>query len=176
MSHQFKESLAKSHAAEDNPIWEQIYRRAFPDFEAMVNHRQDGPHQRAGIDRSVIMTNAKQILIDEKARYKNEITGKIYDDILLEVYSDEKRQTEGWVTKPLLADYIAYAILPLGKCYLLPVIQMQKAWKEHGKKWRKEYREVRAQNNGWVTLSCPVKPRVLFPAIGACLRIEFDAQ
>ena len=51
--HDFTESLARSHAAEDWPIWETIYRRAFPDFAAMVNHRQDGWHQRQGIDRSI---------------------------------------------------------------------------------------------------------------------------
>jgi hypothetical protein len=174
MTHDFQESLAKSHAAEDHPVWEQIYRTAFPDFAAMVNHRSDGPHQRAGIDRSVILSNAKQLMIDEKARYKNAITGKVYDDILLEVWSDECRKIEGWVSKPLLADYIAYAILPLGKCYLLPVIQLQAAWQKHGAFWRSGSREIRAQNNGWITVSCAVEPAVLFKAIGACLRVVFN--
>jgi hypothetical protein len=174
LTHNFTESLKKSHAAEDHPVWRDIYKQAFPDFAGMVNHRSDGPHQRAGIDRSIILRNSKQLLIDEKARYRNEITGRVYDDILLEVWSDEQRRIPGWVCKPLLADYIAYAILPLGKCYLLPVIQMQAAWKKHGHEWMQQSREVRAKNNGWVTVSCPVEPKVLFPAIGACLRVCFD--
>ena len=47
--HDFAESLAASHAASDLPIWEQIYRRAFLTFCAMVDHRDDGEHQRAGL-------------------------------------------------------------------------------------------------------------------------------
>jgi hypothetical protein len=37
---------------------------------AMIDHRQDGEHQRAGIDRSIVLNNSKQILIDEKVREK----------------------------------------------------------------------------------------------------------
>ena len=37
----------------------------------MVDHRDDGEHQRAGIDRSVILANSKQLLIDEKVRNKD---------------------------------------------------------------------------------------------------------
>ena len=62
--HDFSDSLAASHRASDLSIWEEIYRKSFPDFLAMVDHRQDGEHQRAGIDRSVILENSKQILID----------------------------------------------------------------------------------------------------------------
>ena len=49
--HDFGESLRFSHSASDLPIWEEVYRQAFPSFAAMVDHRQDGEHQRAGIDR-----------------------------------------------------------------------------------------------------------------------------
>jgi hypothetical protein len=174
MTHNFRESLAKSHAAENSDIWERIYRSAFPDFAAMVNHRQDGPHQRAGVDRSITLTNSKQILIDEKARYRNALTGKVYTDILLEVWSDEQRAVPGWVCKPLLADYIAYAILPLGKCYMLPVVQLQSAWQKNSFLWLATLPEVRARNNGWVTVSVPVDPSVLFREIGACLRVSFE--
>lgn len=168
MIHDFAESLAASHAASDLPIWEQIYRRAFPTFCAMVDHRDDGEHQRAGIDRSVILANSKQLLIDEKVRNKD------YGDILLEYVSNDRFNSPGWVCKPLRADYIAYAIVPAGRCYLLPVIQLQIAWERHGELWKREFRNVQAHNNGYTTHSVAVPPERLFPAIGGALRVSFD--
>ena len=166
--HDFTESLAASHRASDLPIWEEIYRKSFPDFLAMADHRQDGEHQRAGIDRSVILSNSKQVLIDEKIRYKD------YGDILLEYVSNDRFNSPGWVCKPLRADYIAYAIVPAGRCYLLPVIQLQIAWARHGDLWKHEFRNVPAHNNGYTTHSVAVPPERLFPAIGGALRVSFD--
>jgi len=172
--HIFRESLARSHAAEDLPLWEEVYRKAFPTMVSMANHRQDGYHQRLGIDRSITLANAKQILIDEKFRGRNEKTGKVYDDIALEYLSNRDRNIPGWVCKSLLADYIAYAIGPLGKCYLLPVLQLQQAWKNNSRTWLKAYQQIPAQNEGWVTMSLCLPVPVLFKAIGNCLRIEFS--
>ena len=171
--HDFAESLASSHAASDLPIWEEIYRSSFPGFVAMVDHREDGEHQRAGIDRSVILANSKQILVDEKVRGRNKITGKVYEDIALEYLSNEGRGVPGWVCKPLRADYIAYAIAPLGRCYLLPVMQLQLAWSRNGDLWRQQYRSVRAQNNGYVTVSVGVPVGVVFAEVGRALRVRF---
>lgn len=171
--HDFRKSLAMSHAASDWEGWEDVYRTAFPSFAAMVDHRQDGPHQRAGIDRSVTLANSKQLLVDEKVRGRNKVTGKIYEDIALEYLSDSKRKVPGWVCKPLLADYIAYAILPLGICYLLPVIQLQQAWMAHSAEWLHAYKIAVAKNTTWETMSCCVPPKVLYQAIGSTLRVHF---
>lgn len=175
MIHDFQESLSASHAADQLPIWEKCYRKFFPDFAAMVNHRQDGDHQRIGIDRSVILTNSKQFLVDEKVRFRNRITGKVYEDIALEEYGDEDKGTLGWAEKSLLADYIAYAIAPLGKCYLLPVPQLQMAWRIHKSAWKRTYSfPIRAHNKSWTTISWGIPVPVLFKAIGGCLRCEFE--
>jgi hypothetical protein len=176
--HNFADSLAQSHAAEDLPFWQEIYKQAFPNMAAMINHRQDGEHQRAGIDRSIILQNSKQLLIDEKVRGKNKITERVYTDIALEYWSDYERKIPGWVCKPLRADYIAYAIAPLGKCYLLPVLQLQKAWLKHGENWIEIYQPpIKAKNkyngNFWTTISVGVPVDILFKAIGEGLRISF---
>lgn len=174
--HNFADSLARSHAAEDWPGWEVIYRKAFPDFATMVNHRRDGWHQRLGIDRSIILANSKVVRVDEKVRGKNAKTGLVYTDIALEWWSDEKRRIPGWVCKDLMADYIAYAILPLGRCYLLPVVQLQSAWLRNKDEWTKTggYRIGRSENEGWTTVFVCVPVDVLFGAIGKCLRVTFD--
>lgn len=168
--HDFNESLRRSHSASDLPIWLEIYRQAFPTLQAAIDHRQDGEHQRAGIDRSVILANSKQILIDEKVRWK------AYDDIALEYWSDRDRRIPGWVCKPLRADYICYAIAPIGRAYLLPVPQLQQAWAKHGDVWREIYPDCNARNRNYVTVSCPVPVAVLFKAIGECLRVTFTPQ
>lgn len=167
--HDFQESLAASHSASDLPIWEEIYRKSFPDFLAMVDHRQDGEHQRAGIDRSVILENSKQILIDEKIRWKP------YPDIAVEYLSNDRTGAPGWACKPLRADYIAYAIAPLGMCYLLPVIQLQQAWRRKGEIWKASCFIVRAPNRGYTTLSAAVPVHELFSEIGRALRVPFAA-
>lgn len=174
MQHDFAESLAFSHAASDLPIWLDIYRKAFPTMQVMLDHRQDGEHQRAGIDRSITLANSKQILIDEKVRGRNKKTGLVYEDIALEYWSDERRRIPGWVCKQLRADFICYAIAPLGKAYLLPVPQLQQAWGESGDNWIGRFQRIEAKNNGYVTISVGVPVSVLFQAIGKALRITFD--
>lgn len=171
--HDFNKSLAMSHAHSVWPGWEPLYREFFPSMIGLHYHGQDGDHQRAGIDRSVVLSNAKTIWIDEKVRGRNR-NGQVYDDILLEVFSDEQRKTLGWACKPLQADYIAYLIAPLGVCHLLPVLQLQLAWTRHGTAWAQTYGWRRAQNRSWVTASVPVPVEVLYPAIGSGLRGRFD--
>lgn len=169
----FDECLAFSHAAEDLPFWLDVYRKAFPNLTACISHRQDGEHQRAGIDRSIILENSKQILIDEKVRGRNRITGRVYEDIALEYISNDTINSPGWVVKPLRADYIAYAIAPLGICYLLPVVQLQQAYQKNSYNWLNYYHTIRAKNKNYNTLSVCVPTDVLFPAIGQELRINF---
>lgn len=166
--HDFKESLAKSHAASDHPMWLHVYRQFFPSMVACVDHREDGEHQRAGIDRSITLTNSKQILIDEKVRSKD------YGDILLEYVSVDTTGAPGWVCKPIRADFIAYAILPRGKAYLLPVIALQIAWLRNNKDWLSEYGTRPATNRGYRTLNCPVPFGPLFRAITTAQIATFE--
>lgn len=164
----FHSDLAFSHNAEDLPIWEEIYRKAFPQFAGMINYRSYGEHQRAGIDRGVYLEHAKEVLIDEKVRRKN------YNDILLEFLSNDYTGAPGWVCKQLRADYIAYAFLNSGQCHLLPVVQMQAAWRKKGEEWKERHGVKTAKNNGYQTHSCPVPIPELYKAIGSCLHVSFS--
>jgi len=168
--HNFKDSLARSHEAEDLAIWGEVYHKAFPTMQAMINHRQDGDHQRQGIDRSIILRNSKQITVDEKIRFKP------YNDILLEVWSDKDRKVPGWVAKDLLCDYIAYAVAPLGVCYLLPVPQLREAWQRNGARWWRDYFKPEADNGNWITQSVVVPAAELMAEIQASLTVKFVAQ
>jgi len=163
----FQEDLAFSHKAEDLPIWREIYQGAFPGFVGMISYRESGEHQKAGVDRGVYLGNAKEILVDEKVRRKD------YGDISLEYLSNDYTNAPGWVCKPLRADFIAYAVLPAGMCHLLPVHQMQQAWVKNQGEWMKLYGTKKAVNEGYSTHFCPVPAKVLYPAMGQCLRVGF---
>jgi len=167
----FIDDLAYSHACEDAACWAQIYRMAFPTMMAMHSHKADGDHQRNGIDRSVILDNGKQILIDEKARRRHD-TG----DIMLEYVSNNVRGTPGWVEKRLMCDYIAYAFIPSGTAYLFPVVQLQAAWSKNKESWLASFGTRAAKNNGYETFNCPVTTNLLFKEIGQMLRIHFTPQ
>ncbi len=172
--HDFDECLKQSHDAHDLPIWEYMYRQAFPDLLAMHDHREDGYWQRAGIDRSLILQSSKQILVDEKIRGRNRKTGMVYEDIAIEYVSNDRSGALGWAEKPMAADYIAYAIAPLGKGYLLPVPHLQNAWRLHKDVWLRKFHSRTAPNKGYNTLFCPVPVAALFKAMGEQLRFTFE--
>lgn len=171
----FNRSLSASHEAEDLPIWRECYEKFFPGLVSMTNHREDGQYQRAGVDRVLVLSSGKAIYVDEKPRFKA-YPGE--PDIALEYWSNEERGIKGWVNKPLIADYIAYAILPRGLCYLLPVIQLQSAWEAHGQKWIATYKrceaETAAGRTTYTSVCVAVPVSILFPAIGNCLRATFS--
>lgn len=166
--HDFRDSLRKSAEQADNPIWESVYRKAFPTFDAMSCVRKDGWAQRGGIDRVVVLSSGRTLTVDEKVRDRD------YGDILLEYWSNEQRKVPGWVAKDLACDYIAYAILPTKKCYLLPFQTLRKAWQENRKAWVQNYRRIEAQNSGYVTVSVGVPVPVLMGSLTKAMEVAWS--
>jgi hypothetical protein len=174
--HTFGESLRDSHRYGNMPEWILCYKQFFPGISErdIHSHQQDGWQQRAGIDKSIIRGDSFQILIDEKVRV-NVPDGT--NDILLEVWSDREKRVPGWVQTPLACHFIAYMILPRRKCHLLPVLQLQAAWKKHGEDWGRTFGVRKARNEwggrSWTTESVPVPVNDLYAAIGATLHCSF---
>jgi hypothetical protein len=148
-------------------MWKEIYNKAFPNLQSINNAREDGELQSHGIDRILVLNSGKVICVDEKVRRKN------YPDILLEYIANDQTKTKGWIEKSLLCDFIAYAFINTGFCYLLPVVPLQKAWTVNKDKWFKEFKIVVAENKNYKTLSLPIPIPILFTAIGNSLRIRF---
>jgi len=157
--HDFATSLALSNSYADAPWWLDIYRRAFPSLVSAVSVRDDGWAQRGGIDRVLTLACGRTYSVDEKVRTND------WPDILLEQWSDEQRRSPGWVQKPLACDFIAYAFAPSRKCYLLPVVPLQRAWRQRGRCWVAQFGQRRARNPGYVSASVPVPIDVLMPAM-----------
>ena len=169
-AHDFKADLVRSYAQENASYWDAIYRDLFPGMAAYIRHSQDGDHQRLGVDTTIIMKNSKTYTIDEKIRLQD------FPDILCEEWSDVERKIPGWLTKPLLCDFILYLNIPGGKVYLLPTLQLQSAWRRHGEEWKRTRKPKPAHNRDlktgrqWTSINWALGYEELYPRIGACLR------
>jgi hypothetical protein len=166
LRHNFAESLAISQAQANEPWWEDVYRAAFSNFAGMVNVRDDGWAQRGGIDRVITLKSGKTVSVDEKSRKED------WPDILWEFWSVREKKIPGWCNKDQACDFIAYAFIPSKTCYLLPALQMRRAWAKYGRTWidlgrarENGFRLVEAQNDGYVTESVAVPLRESFDAI-----------
>jgi len=174
--HDFKSDLAFSHDLEGAEFWREIYEQFFPGNVAVIRHSADGDHQRLGIDTTVVMGNAKIYRLDEKTRRND------YGDILLEEFSDLERHIPGWVVKPVLSDFILYAIPKAGKAYLLPCAALQTAWARNCETWRRTCQRVEAHNRDprtgreWASVSWAIPERDLFQALGRYLRANFEPE
>jgi hypothetical protein len=172
----FNEDLEWSHAQAKLPLWEETYKKAFPDFNQMTYVADDGWAQRGGIDRIVTTTGGRVWQIDEKSRrdywpvslphrkyFKPHVT--VFPDIALEFMDNDKRKTPGWIEKPMACDYLAYNILPLRQVYLLPMAQAQAVWRRYKLEWLEQFHWKESQNRGYKTLFCPVPVPVLMRAV-----------
>lgn len=168
MIHDFRDSLAFSEVASDEAFWEDVYRKAFPNF---VNHMlasADTASQRLGIDRVIVLGNGKILTIDEKKRKE------VYQDILLEYISVDTTGAPGWIEKDLTIDFLAYAFMPTKRVYLFSWPILRRAWTRYKAEWIKTYRNIIAQNNGYKTLSVAVPIDVLIKAVSTASIIQVE--
>ena len=157
--HDFRERLDWSESQKDEPFWDAVYQKAFPNI---VNHMPapgDVASQRMGIDRVVFLANGRSVLIDEKKR------GKEYDDILLEYISVDTTGAPGWIEKDMAIDFLAYAFIPSRRCYLYSWPLLRQAWEANKERWLTLYRPVIARNRDYSTYSLPIPILVLQRAI-----------
>lgn len=161
--HKFGPQLAYSAKLSDEPSWDAFYRRVWSDM--VSSHRLDGANQwqRDGVDRIVYLPNRKEIRIDEKKRTKD------YGDILLEEWSvfygeGDRRNKIGWALDAnKVCDFIAYAVIPAQRCYLLPFEILRLAFAVNRDEWVRKYRKPPAQNDGYQTINVALKWNVLYP-------------
>jgi hypothetical protein len=177
MLHDFRKSLAMSHAQADADWWPTVYRKAFPSFDSMSCVRNDGWAQRGGIDRVIVLKSSKTISVDEKVRAKD------WGDIALERWSDRGKQTPGWIQKDLACDFIAYAFIPSQRCYLFPFLTLRKAWLIEGRRWCDlaeaevgGFKVILAKNNGYTTESVAVPIDVLLAPIRQAMIVSWARE
>lgn len=169
MKSEFFASRNRAQAISEAPFWDEVYQQAFPGFHAQVSH-PSGEHwgQYAGIDRTVVLSSGASITLDEKLRYSP------YQDVLLEFWAVKEKSVPGWVCLDLACDFIAYTILPLGICYLLPFPLLRRAWHMNGEAWKKKYWIITAQNKDYTSESVAVPMKDLAIALVGAMRVTFE--
>lgn len=132
MKSEFFASRDRAQTICEADFWNDIYQKAFPGYHAQVSH-PSGEHwgQYAGIDRTITLVSGTHITVDEKLRYSP------YKDVLLEYWAVKEKNVPGWICLDLACDFVAYTVLPLGLCYLLPFPLLRHAWHLHGEEWKK---------------------------------------
>lgn len=164
--HDFRRQLAYSETASDEPFWNAVYRKAFPN---MVNHMVcsgNTQSQRMGIDRLILLSSGRTLSVDEKKRREE------YDDILLEYVSVDTTGAPGWMEKDLAIDYIAYAFMRTQRVYLFDWPMLRRAWLHYKSVWLAKYPKITAQNNGYKTLSLAVPIEVVRNAVNTAMIIQ----
>lgn len=164
--HGFREQLAFSEAASDEPFWDAVYKKAFPN---MVNHMVcsgDTHSQRIGIDRLILLSSGRTLAIDEKKRREE------YNDILLEYVSVDTTGAPGWIEKDLMIDYLAYAFMKSQRVYLFDWLALRRAWLHYRDEWKRKYQVIVAQNNGYKTLSLAVPKETLRAAVSLAMVVQ----
>lgn len=162
--HDFNQQLAYSNT--EDAFWEAVYRQHFPNLVSLMACPGDHASQRMGIDRVLLLANGQLLRIDEKKRRG------AYEDVALEYISVDRTKAPGWIEKDLFIDYLAYAIMPLRRVYMLPWPQLRAAWLrnrqtwlEWGKERKNGLRLNEAQNKGYKSLFVCVPYPILMRAM-----------
>ena len=164
--HNFLKDLAWSEKAGDEPFWNAIYHKAFPNMVSAMSCPGDFASQRMGIDRVILLSNGETIKIDEKKRREDR------GDILLEYISNDVTDAPGWIEKDLAIQYLAYAFIPSRRCYLFDWPMLRRAWLKFKDGWISRGPFIAAQNNGYKTISTAVPTKELLSAVSSARIIQ----
>lgn len=171
IAHSFAEQDAFSKRAEDEAFWLAAYKAFFPDFLTMSPCVPNVDAQRMGVDRVIVLTNGREVRIDEKKRAQTYTGADGKPDILLEFLSNDRIGAPGWIAKPLLIDFIAYGLLDTKMVYMLPWDGLRRVWRGNGDGWKQRYGVKKAVNNGYSTHSVAVPVSELYRAISAACQV-----
>lgn len=168
VTHEFRERLSYSESMSDEPFWDAVYKKAFPNLVNQMLASANTESQRMGIDRVLILANGQVLKIDEKKR------AEAYADILLEYVSVDTTGAPGWIEKDLSIDYLAYAFMPTRRVYLFPWLMLRRAWGRYKDEWKSKYPKITAQNKGYKTHSVAVPIDVLVKAVSIASIIQVE--
>ena len=179
--HDFKKSLAHENEVAVMPFWEEGYREFFGKAHGKIDsiiRCENKKWQKLGVDRIIVLDRSgdvgqpckRHIYVEEKYRKKDYFYvgadgKKSIPEIFLETWSDKDRKIPGWMAKPMLCDWLAYAFLPSRKLFLFPYAPLKAAFDGNRDEWKIRYSEKQAENNGYFTTGIPVPGHELWNKI-----------
>ena len=137
----FYDDLAEEREFSQNIIWQRIYHQLFPNL-VKVTRETDTHLQRMGIDRWILLEDSTSLKIEEKYR------SKLYNDLAVEIWSNEERESPGWCRKKLICDYVLYLFRDYGIYYLIDFPQLHELTLSHWEDWLVKYKQIRTLNEG----------------------------
>jgi len=155
--HCFEETNGRTKSVRHLVLWDEIYRKYFPDMIFSYPNLRKNDAQFLGIDRVIVLRSTRIIRIDEKVREKT------YPDILLEYVSNDRKNSPGWMNTDPFIDYIAYAFIDTQTCYFLSWDMLKRTWVRYFDEWlekakenKEGFKHVIAKNKFFNTLSIAV--------------------
>lgn len=179
--HNFGQSLKISMDLNGEVDWLAVYQGLWPEMIACVRIDANCEWQKRGVDRLILLPGGKELTVDEKVRPARK-NGAIYDDFLVEEWSDFRRQKPGWtLDKSKWCDYVAYAIISVQKCYLLPFELLRLTCTNNLPRWKEEAqtrnrKPIDVLNEGWTTRCWPVRWVELFHAMDQQMMLSYGAK
>ena len=156
----FDKSLKQSQHDQDLAFWKKVYTDCFGEGIVIIKHSEYGSHQKDGIDRSVILPDSRQFLIEEKVDWYQ--TGNLF----LEYWSMYEDRSPGWIEKSLRCDYLVYAFPKCGQAFLFDFLQLQKTWFANKQQWLQQFGKKTVRNtNGcreWTTIGVTVPVKLVY--------------
>lgn len=129
--HNFGKSLSFANSSRDHCAWATCYEHYWPG-RPVIDRTEDPNYQLRGIDRTVALANGTNAEIEEKSR------DRFYSgDILLELVSDVRRKTDGWlVDLHKQSTHLAVLYKPSELCFLFPFDELKRAWTANETRWK----------------------------------------
>lgn len=141
----------------DDKYLDSFYKSLFPHL-TKIEFVTDLETQKKGIDKILHFENGGTVTIDEKKRRSE------YNDILLEVWSVYEQKKLGWLYTSR-CDYMVYIFMNSCRLYLLPMPLVKVVWNSNEKEWMSKYRKIKANNEGYVTISYAIPIDILLNSI-----------
>ena len=161
--HRFSDDLTRSERDAQQPFWNDLYQKMFPEQFDHAEVNTDLETQRRGVDRVITLKNGRRWLVEEKLREKD------YGDILLEYWSILEQDKPGWtVNNQALTQILAYGVKPANRFFVFMFTELRAAARAHHQEWAKQYGYQDSLNEGYITRNIAVP----IPVLQSLLRIR----
>lgn len=100
------------------------------------------------------------------------IREKYYGDILLEIISNNRTNSPGWIERDLSCKFFLYAWFPVSKVITFVYASLRQAWLDNKEEWLIKYKKKWAPNAGYYTISIPIPLDILLPLTQHVIYIE----
>jgi len=150
--HSFTEYLTRENTEATSPVWATIYRQFFPSFVSAEVAPRGSDLQRCGVDRTLTLSNGKEIAIQEKTRSRD------YGDLLIEF--SHSHGGSGWIDHTA-ADYLLYLSRDTGVARLWNMSTLRRSWLVNRHRWIAKYKIIAVENAAYTTLNLAIPLSVL---------------